>query len=154
MRIIYLSLLWIFVVGLPTSGLAQINNFQITIPIRVKTNLNNYLLCLKTKTFQNCAEEVDKIAGGGLLEPNSNKIRKEVINLSLKNDYNKVNNYFYPPQITNVTKRFTKGIGFGKNKLSGTVYKIWIKNKDKSSAPVSFILTDDKKIKLIGIGSL
>jgi hypothetical protein len=132
-----------------------------TLPPEVKQVLDEYISILNSPNLDECAEKFYSIAGGPLLNSDGRELYSDIKRFSLKKDFNAVKRYAQPLIITRVNLRENQEVQFGKNFITGKIYKIWIKKKDKSAgmpAPISIMLADQNDIikspKVIGIGSL
>ncbi|KAF1079549.1 MAG: hypothetical protein GQF41_4107 [Candidatus Rifleibacterium amylolyticum] len=131
------------------------------LPTGVLNVLYEYTEVLKSETLEKCAEAFVAIAGGGLVNENSDALRVDVPQFSLKKDYNNFKFYALPLKITRVNKRYSNGDGYGDSAIAGWVYKIWIDKKkgvNGMPAPISIMVPENhptiKTPKVIGIGSL
>lgn len=115
------------------------------LPPEVKSVLEKYVSILRSAaTVDECAKNLVEIAGGGLVNEDGS-LRKDVPQFSLKKDFTDIKQYADPIVITRVNLTSSNGDGFGKTKIKGKIYKIWIDKKDKSlgmPAPVRIMIPE------------
>lgn len=128
------------------------------VPRDVIEVLNQYLKILTTSpTLELCGQQVAKIAAGHMLSQRGG-ISDDVIQFSLKKDYQNVKFYRVPAVITRVVKIDDDYDGYGPTLFQGTRYKIWIAKKDGVAgmpAPIPIIKPASGAPKIVTtIGSL
>ena len=100
------------------------------LPADVLEVLNCYCMILSTSPDINiCAEKLAAIAGGHLLD-SSGKISRDVMEFSLKKDFQNIRFYKVPPVVTRIQCITDDYDGYGETLIQGTRYKIWIAKKD------------------------
>lgn len=131
------------------------------LPKEVKAVLDQYVLALNAPDLDSCAVLFLPIAGGGLVNEDGTALGRDLLDFSLKKDYNNIKFYQQPAKITRVNVRKSSGDGYGASAIAGKIYKVWIAKKKGVSgmpAPVSIMVPEGhetiKTPKVIGIGSL
>jgi hypothetical protein len=126
------------------------------LPATVKSVIEEYARILHdNKSIDDAANAFNAIAGGSLVN-DEGKITKNTRQFGFKKDFNDFKHYAYPIKITRVNKSVSNGDGYGKTKIAGTRYKIWIAKDDSAKgmpAPVSIILPAHGDPKVVNIGS-
>lgn len=137
-----IGLLFIFSFGIIKAQTTEISADQV--PNEVKAVLNQYINILtNSNNLDVCANEMLKIAAGGLLSQDCKSIASDVKPYSLKKDFENVKFYKNPVVITRVQLINDDYDGYGPTLISGTVYKIWIAKKEGVNgmpAPVKIIV--------------
>lgn len=146
----------IFWAGSSNAGQQDIPKNQV--PRDVIAILNQYLKILTTSpSLEVCGQRVAKIAAGHMLSQ-SGGISDDVIQFSLKKDYQNAKFYKVPAVITRVVKIEDDYDGYGPTLFQGTRYKIWIAKKDGVAglpAPIPIIKPKTGAPKIVTtIGSL
>ena len=133
------------------------------LPDEVKKVLEEYIQVLKTsESLDDCAENMIKVAGGGLVNEDGASLRNTIKPYSLKKDFNNIKFYADPIKITRVNRNPNKMTdGYGESAIRGITYKIWISKKEGQPgmpAPISILVPEGhetiKSPKVVGIGSL
>jgi hypothetical protein len=148
--------LFLFLYGSSSARPKDIPKDQV--PQEVIDVLNAYMKILTTSpTLEDCGEKVAKIAAGHMLSQ-SGGISDDVIQFSLKKDYQNAKFYKFPVVITRVAVSEDDYDGFGPTLFQGTRYKIWIAKKDGVGglpAPIPIIKPKSGAPKIVTtIGSL
>jgi hypothetical protein len=157
-RILYAAFLSvIFCAATASWGQSKRDDIPVTeLPATVKTVLEEYARILHdNKSIDDAANAFNAIAGGSLVN-DEGKITKNTRQFGFKKDFNDFKHYAYPIKITRVNKSVSNGDGYGKTKIAGTRYKIWIAKDDSAKgmpAPVSIILPAHGDPKVVNIGS-
>ncbi len=100
------------------------------VPADVIEVLNAYMKILTTSpTLEACGVAVEKIAAGHMLSMNGG-ISDDVMQFSLKKDYQNAKFYRFPVVITRVQRIENDYDGFGPTLFRGTRYRIWIAKKE------------------------
>jgi hypothetical protein len=128
------------------------------VPADVITVLNKYMRILTTSpSLEVCGREVAKIAAGHMLSQNGG-ISDDVMQFSLKKDYQNAKFYKVPVVITRVQRIENDYDGYGPTLFQGVRYKIWIAKKDGVAglpAPIPVIKPKSGAPKIVTtIGSL
>jgi hypothetical protein len=131
------------------------------LPKEVRAVLDKYVAALNAPTLDSCATLFLPIAGGGLVNEDGTALGRDLLDFSLKKDFNNIKFYTQSAKITRVNVRFSNGDGYGASAIKGKVYKIWLGKKPGVAgmpAPVSIMVPEGhetiKTPKVIGIGSL
>lgn len=131
------------------------------LPKEVKAVLDKYVAALNAPTLDSCAVLFLSIAGGGLVNEDGTALGRDLLDFSLKKDFNNVKFYTQPAKITRVNVRKSSGDGYGASAIAGKIYKVWLAKKPGVAgmpAPVSIMVPEGhetiKTPKVIGIGSL
>lgn len=131
------------------------------LPKEVKAVLDQYVAALNAPDLDSCAVLFLPIAGGGLVNEEGDALGRDLLDFSLKKDFNNVKFYRQPVKITRVNVRKSSGDGYGASAIKGKVYKVWLAKKpgvNGMPAPVSIMVPEGhetiKTPKVIGIGSL
>jgi hypothetical protein len=148
--------LFLFLYGSSSARQQDIPKDQV--PQDVIKVLNAYMKILTTSpTLEDCGAKVAKIAAGHMLSQ-SGGISDDVIQFSLKKDYQNAKFYKFPVVITRVVLVEDDYDGFGPTLFQGTRYKIWIAKKDGVGgmpAPIPIIKPKGGAPKIVTtIGSL
>jgi hypothetical protein len=99
------------------------------VPKDVIEVLNTYLKILTTSaSLDECGTRVAKIAGGHMVNKNG-LISRDVMEFSLKKDFQNARFYQVPAVITRVVFMEDDYDGFGPTLIQGDRYKIWIAKK-------------------------
>jgi hypothetical protein len=155
----------VLAVSVAVSASAQNKKDDIAVdqlPAEVKSVLEQYVALLRAAPDAPAAgKELVKIAGGGLVSPDGNALRADVVEHSLKKDHDAIKLYADPVEITRVNKTNSGAQGFGASAIKGTMYKIWIGKKQGEAgkpAPISILVPEGhasiKTPKVVNIGSL
>ncbi len=128
------------------------------VPKDVIEVLNTYLKILNTSaSLEECGTKVAPIAGGHMVNQQG-AISRDVIDFSLKKDYQNAKFYKFPAVITRVVLMEYDYDGFGPTLIRGDRYKIWIAKKDGVAgmpAPIPVIKPKTGAPKIVTtIGSL
>lgn len=128
------------------------------VPADVIEVLNRYMNILTTSpTLEACGVAVGKIAAGHMLSTNGG-ISDDVMQFSLKKDYQNAKFYKYPVVITRVQRIENDYDGYGSTLFQGVRYRIWIAKKDGVAgmpAPIPIIKPASGAPKIVTtIGSL
>lgn len=131
------------------------------LPKEVKAVLDQYVGALNAPDLDSCAVLFLPIAGGGLVNEDATALGRDLLDFSLKKDFNNVKFYVQPSKITRVNVRRSNGDGYGASAIKGKIYKIWLAKKPGVAgmpAPVSIMVPEGHETirtpKVIGIGSL
>lgn len=143
------------------SGLASAKQKDIPldqVPKDVIEVLNTYLKILTTSaSLDECGTKVAKIAGGHMVSQ-SGMISRDVIEFSLKKDFQNAKFYKVPAVITRVVLMEDDYDGYGPTLIQGDRYKIWIAKKDGVAgmpAPIPVIKPKTGAPKIVSnVGSL
>ncbi len=164
MRTFLTSILIILILSIPHFGFHEKSNYGVDsvqgLPSNVLQTVNEYMLILSTsKNLDECAVKFLDIAGGGLVNPEGDKLRESVKPYSLKKDYENFKFYKIPVRVARFTKSETKQAGYGKSALAGDWFKVYISKKDGGpAAPIHIVVPRNhptiKSPKVIQIGSL
>lgn len=126
------------------------------LPAEVKSVLEQYSTALHdSKSVDEAAAAFAPIAGGSLVNE-AGALTGNTRQFGLKKDFNDFKHYAYPVQITRVNKTTSNGEGYGKTKIAGTRYKIWIAKTDPAKglpAPVTIIAPASGAPKIVNVGS-
>lgn len=130
MKTIYIALLFIFAYQITIAQ--QRTEIKVKdVPKEVIVVLNQYLTILSTsKTLEDCGKNLLPIAGGHILAQSGTAISTDVMQFSLKKDYQNVKFYKIPAVITRVQLITNTYDGYGPTLTEGNIYKIWIAKKD------------------------
>lgn len=128
------------------------------VPADVVKVLNMYLNILTTSpTLEACAQKVAAISAGHMLSQNGG-ISRDVLDFSLKKDFQNAKFYKVPAVITRVVVIENDYDGFGPTLFQGTRYRIWIAKRDGVAglpAPIPVIKPASGAPKIVTtIGSL
>jgi hypothetical protein len=157
-RVILVTVLAAFLLCAVTTSAGQKEIPAGQLPGDVVEVLNKYLNILTTSpTLEACAQKVAAISAGHMLSQNGG-ISRDVLDFSLKKDYQNAKFYKVPPVITRVVVIENDYDGFGPTLFEGTRYKIWIAKKDGVAglpAPIPIIKPASGAPKIVtSIGSL
>lgn len=131
------------------------------LPKEVRAVLDQYVAALNAPDLDSCAVLFLPIAGGGLVNEEGTALGRDLLDFSLKKDFNNIKFYTQPAKITRVNVRKSSGDGYGASAIAGKIYKVWLAKKPGVAgmpAPVSIMVPEGhetiKTPKVIGIGSL
>lgn len=126
------------------------------LPANVKAVVENYVRILRdSKSAEDAANAVAAIAGGSLVNENGS-LSNNTKQFGLKKDFNNIKHYANPIRITRVNKTVSKGEGYGKTKIAGDRYTVWIAKDDPAKglpAPVTLIVPGSGEPKIVNVGS-
>ena len=130
------------------------------LPKEVRAVLDQYVQALNAPDLDSCAVLFLPIAGGGLVNEDGTALGRDLLDFSLKKDFNNIKFYTQPAKITRVNVRKSNGDGYGASAIAGKIYKVWLAKKPGVSgmpAPVSIMVPEGHETirtpKVIGIGS-
>ncbi len=128
------------------------------LPADVLDVLKQYCTILSTSPdLETCAKKLAPIAGGHLLD-SQEKISRDVLEFSLKKDFQNIKFYQLPPVITRIQRITDDYDGYESTLIQGTRYKIWIAKKEGVAgmpAPIPIIKPEKGSPKVVSnIGSL
>ena len=157
------SLIIIGLLLISPSLLAQSKRDDIPVaklPKEVRAVLDQYVAALNAPDLDSCAVLFLPIAGGGLVNEEGTALGRDLLDFSLKKDFNNIKFYTQPAKITRVNVRKSNGDGYGASAIAGKIYKVWLAKKPGVAgmpAPVSIMVPEGhetiKTPKVIGIGS-
>ncbi len=162
MRNILVLVAVVLMVGTGLSAQSKRDDIPVSkLPKEVKAVLDRYVQALNAPDLDSCAVLFLSIAGGGLVNEEGDALGRDLLDFSLKKDFNNIKFYQQPAKITRVNVRKSNGDGYGASAIKGKVYKVWLAKKPEVNgmpAPVSIMVPEGhqtiKTPKVIGIGSL
>ncbi len=162
MKRIFLAVAIILSVCTLAYAQSKLNDISVAkLPQEVKAVLEQYVQALNAPDLDSCAVLFLPIAGGGLVNEEGDALGRDLLDFSLKKDFNNVKFYQQPVKITRVNVRKSNGDGYGASAIKGKIYKVWLAKKKGVAgmpAPVSIMVPEGHETirtpKVIGIGSL
>jgi hypothetical protein len=127
----------------------------------VRQTLERYVHMLATsRGMDELASHFAPIAGGALVTEDG-RLMATVPQFSLKKDWQNVQHYKTPPEVTRVVVTAGQVQGYGASAIRGTEYKVWIAKRDPQlgmPAPVAILVPEGHAFvhgpRVVGIGNL